>query len=163
MPNRREPLTKDMATFLVKKSAVLNLPDGKYAIMTDWFILALQAGFRRMKWSQDFTKIATTKSFQCNIDGSSSAFIQSDFQFRGPNGRRIVYSPSLYIDDIETVKNRRDNQASLALESRCIHVLSTQHRRTSGKTSRCYPQRLSLSHVLNINLFIITILFLFKI
>ena len=51
MPNRREPLTKDMLTFLIKKSATLNLPDGKYAVMTDWFILALQAGFRRMEWS----------------------------------------------------------------------------------------------------------------
>ena len=103
MPNRREPLTKDMVTFLIKKSAALNLPDGKYAVMTDWFILALQAGFRRMEWSQDATKLATTKSFQCNIDGSPSAFIQSDFEFRGPNGRRLVHSPSLHIDDIETV------------------------------------------------------------
>ena len=89
-----------MVNFLIKKSAALNLPDGKYAVMTDWFILALQTGFLRMEWSWDATKLATTKSFQCNIDGSSSAFIQSDFQFRGPNGHRLAHSPSLHIETV---------------------------------------------------------------
>ena len=103
MYNRQEPLTKDTVHFLLKKYAALNLPDGKYAIMTSWFIITLQAGFRRIKWSQDATKLAATKSFQCNIDGSSSAFIQSDFQFCGLNDRRLVHSPSLHIDDIATV------------------------------------------------------------
>ena len=89
-----------MVNFLIKKYAALNLPDGKYAVMIDWFILALQTGFLRMEWSWDATKLATTKSFQCNIDGSSSAFIQSDFQFRVPNGRRLVHYPSLHIETV---------------------------------------------------------------
>ena len=69
MPNRREPLTKDMVKFIINKFTTLNLPDGKYAVMTDCFIIALQAGFHRMEWSQDATKLATTKSFQYNIHG----------------------------------------------------------------------------------------------
>ena len=49
MPNRREPLTKDLVQFLIKKAAALNLPDGLYAVMVDWLIITLQAGFRRME------------------------------------------------------------------------------------------------------------------
>ena len=35
IPNRREPLTKDMVRFLIKNAAALNLPDGLYAVMAD--------------------------------------------------------------------------------------------------------------------------------
>ena len=35
MPNRREPMTKDMVRYLIKTSASSQLPDGKQAVMTD--------------------------------------------------------------------------------------------------------------------------------
>ena len=104
MPNRREPLTKYMVQFLIKKAAALNLPDGLYAVMVYWFIITLQAGFRRMEWSQDATLLATTHSYQRNINGSSAAFIQSDFSFRGPNDRSFSPSNTLNLVDIEIVR-----------------------------------------------------------
>ena len=104
MPNRREPLTKDMVQFLIKKVAALNLPDGLYAVMVDWFIITLQACFRRIEWSQHATLLATSHSYQQNIHRSSAAFIQSDFSFRGPNDRSFSPSNTLNLVDIEIVR-----------------------------------------------------------
>ena len=57
-----------------------------------------------MEWSQDATLLATTYSHQQNIDGSSAAFIQSDFSFRGPNDRSISPSTTLGVrSDHKTV------------------------------------------------------------
>ena len=57
-----------------------------------------------MEWAQDATLLATTYSHQQNIDGSSAAFIQSDFSFRGPNDRSFSPSNTLNLVDIEIVR-----------------------------------------------------------
>ena len=103
MPNRREPMTKDMVQYLIKTSASSTLPDGKQSVMTDWLVLGLQAGFRKMEWSQDATLLAQTNTYHRNLDGSSAAFVSSDFEFRGPNGIRMSHKKPLLLHNIETV------------------------------------------------------------
>ena len=97
-------MTDDMVNFLIKKPAALNIPDGKCAVMTEWFIIGIQVGFHRMEWSQDATKLAQTKSHQYNIDGSAAAFIILDFQFRGSNVRWLSKFKALQLDDIKIVR-----------------------------------------------------------
>ena len=46
MPNRREPVTKDMVDYLIDKGAS-KYSDNHVAATSDWFILGLQADFRK--------------------------------------------------------------------------------------------------------------------
>ena len=51
IPDRREPLTKDMVQYVINKGKTLAKanPDNIYSALGDWFILGLQAGLE--EWS----------------------------------------------------------------------------------------------------------------
>ena len=91
MPDRREPVTKEMVEHVFNKGLELSRsnPDNQYAAVADWLILGQQSGFRRSEWAQDRSHLKKYKDFQRNVDGSSSAFILGDFEFRGKNNSRI--------------------------------------------------------------------------
>ena len=50
MPKRREPITKDMVSFVWNKGSFLSLQDNIYTVMRDGLTLNFQTGFRRIKW-----------------------------------------------------------------------------------------------------------------
>ena len=91
VPNRREPLTKSMINYIIKKgkSFSTNINDNLYSAIGDWLILGLQSGFRRKEWAQDKTHLSKFKDIQRNVDKSPAAFILEDFEFRGTNNRRL--------------------------------------------------------------------------
>ena len=103
MPNRREPVTKDMVNYLIDKGASKH-SDNHVAATADWLILGLQAGFRKAEWAQDRTHVNKHGTFKRNIDGSSSAFIKSDFEFRGHKGKRLDHTKPILIDEVSTVR-----------------------------------------------------------
>ena len=102
MPNRRETVTKDMVGYLFDKGNQRH-QDTKIAATVDWLILGLQASFRKGEWAQDRTLFNKKGTYQRNIDGSSSAFIKSDFEFRGPKGKNLDHTKPTIIDDVSTV------------------------------------------------------------
>ena len=91
MPNRREPLTKPIIKYIIEKGKTLasKSTDNMYSALSDWLILGLQSGFRRKEWAQDKNHLAKYKDVQRNVDKSPSAFILTDFEFRGTNNTRI--------------------------------------------------------------------------
>ena len=103
MPKRREPITKDMVSFIRTKGSSLSLQDNIYTVMSDWLTLGLQTGFRRIEWAQDKTYLQLHHHVQHNVDGSPAAFIASDFAFRGPDGLRLPNDSIPKIEDISTV------------------------------------------------------------
>ena len=91
IPNRREPLTKEMVEYVINKGKELakSNQDNIYSALSDWLILGLQTGFRRMEWAQDRAYLKKYKHVQRNIDGSPAAFILEDFEFRNKGNKRI--------------------------------------------------------------------------
>ena len=91
IPDRREPVTKEIIEYVIEKGTRLNKsnPDNIYSALADWLILGQQTGFRRKEWAQDRTHLKKHKDIQRNIDGSSAAFILEDFEFRANNNKRI--------------------------------------------------------------------------
>ena len=91
MPKRREPMTKEMICYIIDKGEKMKStnPDNIYIALSDWLIVGLQAGFRRKEWAQDKTYLKKHKDIERNVDGSSAAFIVSDFEFRGKGNTRI--------------------------------------------------------------------------
>ena len=91
VPNRREPLTKPMILYIIKKGNLLakSSPDNMYSSIGDWLVLGLQSGFRRKEWAQDKLFLNKHKDIQRNVDHSPAAFILNDFEFRGVNNVRI--------------------------------------------------------------------------
>ena len=57
--------------------------------MSDWGTMALQSGFRKSEWAQDSTSLRKDKDIQRNVDGSSKAFVASDFTFKGTQGKHL--------------------------------------------------------------------------
>ena len=57
--------------------------------MDDLLILGEHAGCRRLEWTQECSHLNKYKIYQRNIDGTSTAFILDDFEFRGSNNVRI--------------------------------------------------------------------------
>ena len=57
MPNRKEPVTKQMTEYIIEKGKRLNKtnPDNIYTSLGNWLVLGQQAGFRRKEWAQDRT------------------------------------------------------------------------------------------------------------
>ena len=49
MPNRQEPITKELITYIANKGKKLKTinPHNLYSALSDWLILGLQSGFRR--------------------------------------------------------------------------------------------------------------------
>ena len=86
MPNRSEPLTPEMVEYLYDYGKA-NHQDSALAAYADWAVLSLQAGFRISEYAQSHSAQSMSNYHPCakNIDGSSKAFIHSDFRFTGPN------------------------------------------------------------------------------
>ena len=91
IPDRREPLTKDMVEYIIDKGKELSKtnPDNIYLSLSDWLVLGLQAGFRRMEWAQDRAHLKKYKDIQRNIDGSPAVFILKDFELRKKGNKMI--------------------------------------------------------------------------
>ena len=91
IPNRREPLTKSMITYIMNKgdSLAKHNPDNIYSALSDWLVIGLQAGFRKREWAQDSSALRKTGDTSHNIDGTSAAFIMDDFEFRNKNNSRL--------------------------------------------------------------------------
>jgi len=81
IPNRREPLTIDMLSYL-HRIATTSHPDSYNAAIFDWMLLGLFAGFRKTEWMQDSHFYKSTGTYQkVPKDGSARAFIATDFSF----------------------------------------------------------------------------------
>jgi len=81
VPNRREPLTLDMLVYFHKQSLHAH-PDSYNAAIFDWLLIGIFAGFRKTEWMQDTGQYKSTGTYQrVQKDGSSRAFIASDFHF----------------------------------------------------------------------------------
>ena len=102
IPNRREPVTKDMVDYLIDKGAS-KYSDNHVAATADWLIIGLQAGFRKAEWAQDRAYVNKHGTYKRNIDSSSSAFIKSDSEFRGHKGKCLDHTKSILIDEVSTV------------------------------------------------------------
>ena len=89
IPGRREPLTKDMVIYVLNKGSTTSSVDTIYTVMGDWLTLGLQTGARRQEWAQDRTALNRVNYVDLNVDGYPTAFIESDFEFRGPKGLRL--------------------------------------------------------------------------
>ena len=56
-----------------------------------------------MEWGQDRTHVNKRGTYQRNIDGSLSTFIQSNLKFRGPKGKCLDHIYHIIIDDVSTI------------------------------------------------------------
>ena len=81
IPDRREPLAKEMVEYIIDKGKQLSKSnsDNIYSALGDWLILGLQGGFRRKKWAQDRAYLKKNKYVQCNSDGTPISFLLRDF------------------------------------------------------------------------------------
>ena len=101
MPNRREPVTKEMVEFVTNKAHLAPTPDCRYNAMADWLILGMYTGFRLSEWAQEkrsyrnnkFTKHKHGNKFatwnERGGDCSPKAFILADFEFTGANNKKL--------------------------------------------------------------------------
>ena len=91
IPNRKEPVTKQMIDYIAKKGKDLqkNNPNNIYSALYYWLVFVEQSGMRRREWAQDRTYLKKHKDIQRNIDSSSAAFIMEDFEFRVNAHKRI--------------------------------------------------------------------------
>ena len=96
IPNRKEPITKEMVEYIIHKgNENKKNPDNIYSALGNWLVLGLQTGFRRKEWAQDRTYLKKHNDIQRNVDGSSAAFILSDFEFRLKGNKHMTLnSPS---------------------------------------------------------------------
>ena len=90
MPNRAEALTPEMVEYLYDQGQLAH-QDSAIAAYADWAVLSLQAGFRISEYAQSHSAMYMSVFKPCakNIDGSSKAFIHSDFRFTGPNKSQL--------------------------------------------------------------------------
>ena len=91
MPNRSEPLTPEMVQYLVEYGSKFH-PNSAPSAYADWAVLSLQTGFRISEYAQTHSAQhkSLTSKVSVNIDGSSQAFIASDFKFLGHNRRPLT-------------------------------------------------------------------------
>ena len=80
VPNRREPVTKNMIQFWITKHLLLSHENSLEAALIDWMIVGAKTGFRKSEWCQDQAD-AKKGQFSKNVDGSIKAFISSDWRF----------------------------------------------------------------------------------
>ena len=115
MPNRREPLTKEMIEYIIDKgeNSKKTNPDNLYSAMGDWLVLGEQTGFRRKEWAQDRTYLHKHKDFQRNVDGSSAAFILTDMEFRAKKNKRINNNSLVEINKAKSVNLKWRYQKNL--------------------------------------------------
>jgi hypothetical protein len=105
IPNRREPVSKQMIDYIASKGKKLHkkIPDNIYLALSDWLILGMQSGFRRKEWAQENSYLIKHKDIQRNVDGSSAAFIMNDFEFRGRNNTRINQKSNYDVNNSHSV------------------------------------------------------------
>ena len=115
MPNRREPLTKEMIEYIIDKgeNSKKTNSDNLYSAMGDWLVLGEQTGFRRKEWAQDRTYLHKHKDFQRNVDGSSAAFILTDMEFRAKKNKRINNNSLVEINKAKSVNLKWRYQKNL--------------------------------------------------
>ena len=89
----------------LSKTGISSFNDSLPQALGDWFLIGLVTGIRKSEWCQDRSH-SSKKDITRNIDGSSSAFILSDFTFENKRGVRRDNSRSTYINDAEIVKIR---------------------------------------------------------
>ena len=58
----------------------------------------------KAEWVQDKTCVNKNGTYKRNSDGSSSAFIKSDFQFHGHKGKHPDHTKPILIGDVSTVR-----------------------------------------------------------
>ena len=66
IPNRKEPVTKQMVEYIINKGSELKKdnPDNIYTALGNWLVIGEQAGFRRKEWAQDRTYLKNTKALK---------------------------------------------------------------------------------------------------
>ena len=115
IPNRKEPVTKQMIEYIIQKGKDLQKKnsDNIYSALSDWLVLGQQTGFRRKEWAQDRTLLKKDKDIQRNIDNSSSAFIMEDFEFRINAHKRINNSSTKEVNKASVVNIKWRYQKNL--------------------------------------------------
>ena len=105
IPNRREPVTKEMIEYISKKGEALSKsePDNIYSALSDWLILGMQSGFRRKEWAQEHSYLKKHKDVQRNVDKSVSAFTIKDFEFRGSKNKRLNQNCTRTVNNAKSV------------------------------------------------------------
>ena len=96
MPNRREPLTKQMLLWIIAH-ANHDQASPKLKALADWCILGIYFGFRLAEFLQTHDDVKRG-SLQCNRDGRPQAFITADFNFYGPHRTVLQINFSQPID-----------------------------------------------------------------
>ena len=90
VPNRREPLTLDMLQAIILHSK--NSPSTSLnSALTDWFTLGVYMGPRLSEFAQHSASLCKT-GVKRNKDDTPTAFILSDFEFRGQNNIRLPHT-----------------------------------------------------------------------
>jgi hypothetical protein len=93
MEDRREPLTVDMVhyqTTLCHDST----PHSQEQSMRDWFTNGMYGGFRLSEWAQE-EHVLHRNQVKLAIDGEPTAFLISDLEFKGENGRHMTRAEAL--------------------------------------------------------------------
>ena len=93
IPNRREPVTMEMVRFWQKRASTAHQDSFDDAFF-DWMVIGIQAGFRKSEWVQDSHHFRSTGQFSLNRDGSSKAFLASDFSFTPLSPAQKLNHPS---------------------------------------------------------------------
>ena len=78
-----------MVLYIIDKSNQEDKENGIYNAMTDWLIMVIQAGYKKIEWSPDKTELNRTKDVHKNIDGSDTVSTINNFQFKGNNSNYL--------------------------------------------------------------------------
>ena len=106
VPNRCEPLTKEMLDHILQQAQKERSDghrDGLYSVISDWGTMGLQSGFRKSEWAQDNGSLRRDKDVQRNVDGTPKAFLSSDFQFKGDAGKHVRSTTQVSMAAAQTV------------------------------------------------------------
>ena len=109
MPNRRKPLKYTMVDYAYSQIYNTQSPrtcDTLYAVLTDWFILGMQTGMRKLEWCQGRHLLHKTGHVISNRDNPPSSFILQDLVFERANGVHCDSSRQYFINDTSIVKIR---------------------------------------------------------
>ena len=75
-----------------------------YTFIGDWLTKGLQTGPSRQEWTEDRTALKYTKNVHLNVNESPTAFIESDFEFRGSKELRLSTDSAPSLALISTVR-----------------------------------------------------------
>jgi hypothetical protein len=94
MEDRREPLTIDMVHYQTTLCHA-SMPHLQEQSMCDWFTNGMQGGFRLSEWAQE-EHVLHRNQVKLAVDGELTAFLISDLEFKGENGRHITQAEALW-------------------------------------------------------------------